>query len=317
MFNSRLFCIDKEGGLNSISIRSFVILCAVSLNLHACASQKVNTEPLSEARKSFHTELQSNQQAHADMPDPPQEIFVKVQYSSPAGPMGAYLTPDPRDGKKHPAIIWVTGGDCNTVDDGCWNEGPEENNQSASAFRKNGIVMMFPSLRGGNQNPGSKEGFLGEIDDVLAAGEFLKKQSYVDPDRVYLGGHSTGGTVALLAAECSPKFRAVFSFGPVRDIRGYGDLVSQVNLSDSKEVELRSPGYWLNSIKTPTFVIEGTEGQSNISELTSMQDSCTNKLVHFVQIEGKDHFSGLSPTTRDLANKILADTGSETNITLD
>ncbi len=300
-----------------ISIRQLVLLYMVSVNLLACAAPKVNTEPLSEARKSFHTELRSNQQAHAAMPDPPQEIFIKAQYSSPAGAMGAYLSPDPRDGKKHPAIIWVTGGDCNTVDDGCWTDGPEENNQSVSAFRKSGIVMMFPSLRGGNENPGSKEGFLGEIDDVLAAADYLKTQSYVDPDRVYLGGHSTGGTIALLAAECSPKFRAVFSFGPVRDIRGYGELVSQVNLSDSKEVELRSPGYWLNSIKSPTFVIEGTDGQSNISELTSMQESCTNKSVRFVPIKGKDHFSALSPTTRDLANKILADTGSESNITLE
>lgn len=55
--------------------------------------------------------------------------------------------------------------------------------------------MMFPSLRGGNDNPGVKEGFLAEVDDVLAAADFLGKQNYVDPGRIYLGGHSTGGTL--------------------------------------------------------------------------------------------------------------------------
>ena len=34
--------------------------------------------------------------------------------------------------------------------------------------------MMFPSLRGGNNNPGSKEGFFGEVDDVLAAADLLQ-----------------------------------------------------------------------------------------------------------------------------------------------
>ena len=43
--------------------------------------------------------------------------------------------------------------------------------------------MLFPSLRGGNQNPGVKEGFFGEVDDLLAAANFLAKQGFVDPNR--------------------------------------------------------------------------------------------------------------------------------------
>ena len=70
-----------------------------------------------------------------------------------------------------------------------------------AAYRRAGIVMMYPSLRGGNDNPGRREGFLGEVDDILAAAEYLARESYVDPGRIYLGGHSTGGTLAMLAAE--------------------------------------------------------------------------------------------------------------------
>ena len=31
--------------------------------------------------------------------------------------MTAYLSPNPKDGKKHPAIVWTTGGDCNSIDE--------------------------------------------------------------------------------------------------------------------------------------------------------------------------------------------------------
>ena len=67
--------------------------------------------------------------------------------------------------------------------------------------------MMFPGLRGTSGNPGTQESFLGEVDDVLAAADFLRKVDYVDPSRIYLGGHSTGGTLALLVAEAGASFQ--------------------------------------------------------------------------------------------------------------
>jgi len=116
---------------------------------------------------------------------------------------------------------------------------------------------MYPSLRGGNDNPGFKESFLGEVDDVLAAADFLASQPGIDPNRIYLGGHSTGGTLALLTAESTNKFRAVFSLGPVDDIRGYGTEFIFFDHRNSAELEPRSPANWLYSIQNPTFVIEG------------------------------------------------------------
>src|SRR5262249_51035025 len=144
---------------------------------------------LIEARKGFQTKLARRESAQTPVDEAPAQIFRTIRFDSPAGKLAAYLSPDPKNGKKNPAIIWITGGDCNTIDKGCWTEGPPANDQSASAFRKAGIVMMFPSLRGGNDNPGVREGFLGEVDDVLAAADYLGKQPFVDPARIYLGGH--------------------------------------------------------------------------------------------------------------------------------
>jgi acetyl esterase/lipase len=270
---------------------------------------------LSEARKGFQTKITRQDNSGERVPQPPRNLFQVVHYDAADGKLPAYLSPDPKDGKKHPAIIWITGGDCNSIDEGCWKAQPPSNDQSASAFRKAGIIMMFPSLRGGNDNPGTKESFLGEVDDVLAAASFLAQQKYVDPAHIYLGGHSTGGTLVLLVAECSDRFRAVFSFGPVDDVAGYGPQFCPFDTTNPREVRLRSPGYWLKSIKTPTFVLEGTSG-GNIEPLRAMAKSSTNANLHFVEAAGATHFSILAPTTTLIAAKILMDNGNACNLAI-
>ena len=47
--------------------------------------------------------------------------------------------------------------------------------------------------------------------DLLAAVEYLRTRSFVDPDRVAVGGHSVGGIVSVLAGARDPKLRAVIS----------------------------------------------------------------------------------------------------------
>lgn len=267
---------------------------------------------LSEARKGFTTRLVRRESANEPVPVPPPDIFRIVRYDSPAGKLAAYLTPDPGDGKRHPAIIWITGGDCNTIGD-VWTDAPADNDQTAGAYRRAGIVMMFPSLRGGNLNPGVKEGFLGEVDDVLAAAKYLASLKYVDPARIYLGGHSTGGTLALIVAESSDRFRAVFSFGPVESVLRYPPKYTPFDTSDPREAELRSPGRWLGSIRSRTFVFEGTGG--NISSMREMAGNSTNAAIRFLAVRGADHFSTLAPTNRIIADSILRDKGTACNMT--
>lgn len=282
-------------------------LVMLPLFLAGCASRPAETTSLPEARAGFQTKLVRKEGGGEPLPQPPPALFRVVRYDSPAGKLGAYLTPDPGDGKKHPAILWVTGGDCNSVGE-VWEDAPASNDQTASAYRKAGVVMMFPSLRGGNDNPGYKEGFFGEVDDVLAAADFLAAQPYVDPGRIYLGGHSTGGTLVMLVAASSGRFRAVFSFGPAHDVSGYGPEYLPFDRSSRRELELRSPLRWLHSIQGPTFVFEGTR-QGNLDSLQKMARATTNPKVKFLPVKGADHFSLLAPVNRLLARKVLADTG--------
>lgn len=299
---------------------SLLRTCSIALLLVAgCSRQQDLSEggkkTLAEGRQGFATHLIRREKTRAPVPLPPPNLFRLAYYPSPIGAMPAYLSPPPRDGRKHPAIIWIFGGFDNSINEAAWEPGPRENDQSASAFREAGIITMFPSLRGGNLNPGWLEGLYGEADDILAAAAFLRHQPGVDPDRIYLGGHSTGGTLALLVAEHTNVFRAVFAFGAVSDVRGYGPDHLPFDLASRTETDLRAPVKWLNAIHTPTFVLEGAKRDGNIGELRIMARANRNPLVHFHPVKGADHFSVLQPVTRLIATKILADDGPAANLT--
>ncbi len=170
-------------------------------------------QSLADARRGHDAGVVGRSQSD-DAPPPPVGAFDLVRYPAPPGDLAAYLTPAPKGSAKHPAIVWIGGGDSAAIGD-MWTAQDPTNDQSASAFRKAGIVLMVVSLRGGNDNPGEREGLYGEVDDVKAAGDYVARLSYVDPARIYLGGHSTGGTLVLLTMATTTQFRAAFAFGPM------------------------------------------------------------------------------------------------------
>ncbi|MCP4775583.1 MAG: DUF4190 domain-containing protein [Planctomycetaceae bacterium] len=261
-----------------------------------------DTESLSNARKKFPTRVVNIDYLPEPIEKPDNSKFELIHYKSGANSLAAYVTPSPQDGAKHPAIIWIPGGHHNSIED-VWTPRERSNDQTASAFRKAGIVMMFASTRGGNDNPGSREGFFGEVDDILAAADHLANLPYVDPAQIYLGGHSTGGTLAMLVGESSDKFRAIFALGPVAYAHSYrGDFV-YCDPRNTKEMELRSPIYWLSCVSSPMYVFEG-EKNGNWDELKKMSDVNLNPNIQFHKVRDHDHFSLISPLTEALAEQI-------------
>jgi hypothetical protein len=165
---------------------------------------------------------------------------------------------------------------------------------------------MYPSFRGANGNPGYFETFFGDIDDILAAAEFAAALPYTDADRIYLGGHSTGGTRVLLASALTDRFRAVFSFGPVSDINNHNRSQFTFDVNNRQERMLRSPMYWLDDIQSPTFIFGGDNALAKNS----------NENLQVFQIEGDDHFNILAPITLLMAQKIQEDIGAVPNISV-
>ena len=72
---------------------------------------------LAEARRGFITRPGPQEPPGDAAPQPPADVFQLVRHPSPVGELSAYVTPDPGDGRQNPAIVWITGGDCNTIGD--------------------------------------------------------------------------------------------------------------------------------------------------------------------------------------------------------
>lgn len=124
---------------------------------------------------------------------------------------------------------------------------------------------MAPRLRGENGQPGNFSMFYDEVDDVVAAAEWLRHQSYVDPGRLYVAGPSVGGTMAMLAAMSYKHFRAAASFSGspdqvlfVKYAPGAKDRVP-FDAADPKELEMRSPLAFAASFKCPVRIYYGSQ----------------------------------------------------------
>jgi len=276
--------------------------------------------PLMKARAGFQTRLIPNS-FRPDGPArvPPSRIFQLVRYPSPAGKLAAYLTPDPRDGRKRPALVWAHGG-FGGLDESLWEEFGE-----TAAFRAAGLVVMCPSWRGECDNPGQYEMFYGEVDDAVAAVEYVSRLPYVDPERIYFAGHSTGGTLTLLTVEATDKVRAAFSFGGAPDLysvlwpdgRGYGNTPFDWRIK--KERRLRSAIDYVGFIRTPTFYFEGADDAGYLKDARKMEERAKRAgapVTTFVVEEEEDHFSVVEPLTRLIARKIQDDTGPTCKITI-
>jgi len=307
--NQTYHCIDKQ---------SFNEVNAQSLAWQQQQDQKLNTErekmaeagepELAQTRLGFTTAVAIHDEHPLALPQPPANLFVRSDYKNPQNyTLPGFVSPDPGDGRKHPAIIWLTGGDSNSLSD-FWTPGPDENDQSARAFREASIIMMYPTLRGGNGNPNAKEFFLGEVEDVLKAAEQLAQLSYVDGKQIYLGGHSTGGTLALLTAAMKTPFKAVLAFGPVASVEKYPAEILPVDFSklDPLELKLRSPIHWLEGIDQQTYIIEGQESPGNSTDLDRLCEATENPWLRCIRVKSANHFSVLHKTTQIIADQILA-----------
>ena len=310
----RFGCIEKKSWEEVERGKKLVADLVAQAEREAKDAASRPPQSLTGARAGFHTAIRAPASG-APLPQPPPALFVRADYTGGDGrTLAAFVTPDPRDGQRHAAIVWITGGDSNSLGD-FWTEGTPDNDQSASAFRNAGVIMMFPTLRGGNVDSGAKEFFYGEVDDIHAASNYLAKLSYVDPARVYLGGHSTGGTLALLAAETGGRFAAVFAFGAVSSVESYPfEIFPMARTADEREIRLRSPVHWLTTISTPTYIVEGDREPGNIGALEALCDGARNHLVHCVPVSGANHFSVLDMVGRVLAPKLVAGTMGEAEL---
>jgi dienelactone hydrolase len=206
-------------------------------------------DDLAAARRAFRPKLVYEGEAPQDYENtaPPAGVSL-VQYASGDLQLNAWLSDDPGDGKKRPAVVYLHGG---------WAFGGTDWDD-ASPFVGAGFVLMMPMLRAENGNPGSFEHQYGEVDDAVAAGKHVAELPYVDANQVFVAGHSAGAVLAVLVAMVPSNYKAAAALSGALNYEGFIDSgwgnEMPFDLSNSEERRLRNPMAFVGSLRVPVYL---------------------------------------------------------------
>ena len=237
--------------------RRHLLGCGASLCLSRAAGAandepKLIREDYALARQRFRTRLLK----HGPAPDPAQPLAPppgarQIRYRSGSLDLVAWISHETGGGASRPGVLVLHGG--NALWQGHWD--------LARPYVEAGYVAMMPAVRGENGLPGDFSGFYDETADVLAAADVLRSDPGVDPARLYLAGHSVGGTLTMLAAMSAPLFRAAASFSGNPDARAFFRRFPEdvrFDTADSLEFDMRSAACFAQSLKCPMLLLHGS-----------------------------------------------------------
>ena len=248
---------------------------------------------LFEARRGFQTKLVrrgKSPQAFENEPAPPGVELV--HYPSRSLELKAWVSANPSDGRRHPAVVFLHGG---------WSFGAQDW-RDAEPFRQAGYVVMMPMLRAENGNPGEFELFYGEVDDAIAAGDYVASLEYVDPNRIFIVGHSAGGMLTPLVAMMPSRFKAAAAFSGMVDhaafVRSHWGRIVPYDLSDPEEIRLRNPREFVASLKCPLYLfLESGHADLNATRAFTAAAQSFGRTCEFFSVPG-DHWTMVVPSLR-------------------
>ena len=172
--------------------------------------------------------------------------------------------------------------------------------QNTSAYyARRGFVVAKPDYRGHDNSQGDPREPLSRVKyavDVMYLVSALEKEDYVDPEKIFLYGHSMGGDVSLRLLEISDKFAAASLWAPAVTTFPESQLYF-VRKNRNNELEKRKDELNLvvkpsqyeeisaftntRSIGAPLLVHHGTNDQS-------VPYQWSQELVDKLQKEGKE-----------------------------
>lgn len=232
------------------------------------------------ARKGFTTKVTSR--VTDAKPDTAPPGLERVAY----GKLHGWLQRPTGESRNVPGVVFLAGGFPGGGID-----------PRGKAFSDAGAAVLYPTFRGTAGNPDAQESFFGEVDDVLAAVAWLMAQDFLNPRRIYLVGHSTGGTLALLAAASTDKLAGVIAFGPAADVcAGYAAKDLRFDPKQPKECELRAPAKHPPAV--PAWAIEGEQGRPDDLKLLTR--------VKTVIVANAGHFDVVEPVAALAAKELMA-----------
>jgi dipeptidyl aminopeptidase/acylaminoacyl peptidase len=194
-----------------------------------------------------------------------------VHYPSPDGKFTisawAYMPYNIGRNDKYPAIIYVHGGPASQHRNGF--------DPFIQYILNQGYIVIAPNYRGssGYGEPFKRANVMdmggGDLQDVMASADFIKKTGYVDPTKLIVMGRSYGGYMTMMAVTKNPEkwaagvavvpfvnwFTEVQNEDPTlqaTDKATMGDPVKEKALWED-----RSPINFIDKIKAPLLLIAG------------------------------------------------------------
>lgn len=166
--------------------------------------------------------------------------------------------------KKYPVIMYCYGGPSAPNVQDRWRDAGWDQVLGTNGY----IVFVFDNRSamavGKKQEAASLNRYMGvmELDDLVRAARWIKKQPYVNPSRVGLWGWSNGGTYTLLGMLRSDEFKAGIAGAAVVDPSLYDSKWAE---SMMKTLETNKEGYeevrldkYAKNLKGRLMLIHGT-----------------------------------------------------------
>jgi acetyl esterase/lipase len=208
-----------------------------------------------------------------------------VQYTSDGMQLKAWVYRPQGGAGPYPAVVYFHGGwALDTIDF-----------EDCQPFMDAGFIVMTPTLRAENGNPGDFELFLGEVADGRAAVKWLASQPDVDTGRIYAFGHSAGGGVsAMLSLLEDVPIRHGGSSGGLYDhstFLEWMDIVPFENTPEERTVRLLVGN--TQHMKHKHFAYVGTEDDPSIEVVDELNSTLGPDALLTIERVPGDHFTSL------------------------
>jgi len=168
---------------------------------------------------------------------------------------------------QHPAIVYVHGGPTSQT--------VNSFNRFVQVMANQGYIVIAPNYRGSTgygkdfQHANLFDMGGGDLQDVIAAAEWIKQTGYVDPKKLIVMGGSYGGYLSMIAVTKAPEVWAagvpiVPFVNYFTEIENEDPVLREMDLAtmgDPKKDEARyrdrSPIFFVDQIKAPLLLLAG------------------------------------------------------------
>ena len=139
------------------------------------------------------------------------------------------------------------------------------------------------------------------LDNAKAALDFvLSKEPNIDPERIYVAGHSSAGTLSLLVAEHDPRIKACIAYAAVTDVEarlgGMKGVIERAIPGYGAFLHDSSPKTHADELKCPVFLFcakDDTTVPPNQTTDFAAQLKTTNSAVTLETVARGGHYDSM------------------------